>query len=253
MTTGTIEKTSTSPDLETVIAALNDVGYAIIPSVISPQKADEVRTILEGFLDAERTEKHLTAKTQRVARIAVKHPIFVDLMCNPTILEIWRRWLGKNMICSTWTANTIYPGHTHIGWHADYPYGGIDLPWPSDPFTGQTIWMLDDFTEENGATGIVPGSQRCLHPPDHANAWRDDGVVLTGVRGSVAVLHGAMWHTGRPNVSNSPRSCLLGMYIRPHCVPMENMRGQLSEIDNPSETTKQIMGFHQYQSTDVKA
>lgn len=241
-----------SPETDEILAALDDRGYAVIPSVISPDEADEAREVLEGFLRAEMKESHRTGKAQRVGRIAVKHPIFLELMCHPVIVDIWKRWLGPDMICSTWTGNTYYPGHDRIGWHADYPYWALQLPWPTGNFTGQTIWMLDDFREENGATGVVPYSQRLLRPPDNADAWRDDGVVLTGVRGSVAVLHGAMWHTGRPNTTDKPRSCLLGMYIRPHCLPMEHMRGQLAEIEHPSELAKQLLGANQRQPGDVE-
>jgi len=53
-----------------------------------------------------------------------------------------------------------------IHWHADCPYWALEPPWPTGRLTGQTIWMLDDFTEENGATGIVPGSHRRLQGPE---------------------------------------------------------------------------------------
>lgn len=252
MTTETMEKTVVSSDPDTIMAALDEVGYAVIPSVISPEEADTARSILEGFLEKEQQESHQDAGSQRVGRIAVKHPVFVDLMCHPTIVDLWQRWLGKDMFCSTWTGNTLLPGHTSIGWHADYPYWALEQPWPGGTFTGQTIWMLDDFTEENGATGVVPGSHKQLRPPDRTDEWHDDGVVLTGLRGSVAVLHGALWHTGRPNRTDKPRSCLLGMYIRPHCLPMEDMRGQLEAIDEPSDMVRQIMGGNQRQPSDVE-
>jgi ectoine hydroxylase-related dioxygenase (phytanoyl-CoA dioxygenase family) len=244
-------ETKAGRDYSKVIKALDDIGYTIIPSVISPEEADDARAVIESLLNKEQTENNRKNKTQRVGRIAVKHPVFRDLMCHPTITSLWEQWLGKDMICSTWTANTLYPGHSQIGWHADYPYWALELPWPTGSFTGQTIWMLDDFTEDNGATGVVPYSQHRLHPPDKADTWHDDARVLTGQRGSVAVLHGALWHTGLPNKTNASRSCLLGMYIRPHCMAMEDMRGQLEEIEEPSEIMKKIMGANQRQPSDV--
>ena len=61
-----------------------------------------------------------------------------------------------------------------------------------------------------------------------------------GVRGGVAIAHGAYWHTVRPN--KTARSCLLGMYIRPCFIAQEDMRGQLAEIEDPSEEVKQLWG-----------
>jgi ectoine hydroxylase-related dioxygenase (phytanoyl-CoA dioxygenase family) len=187
-----------------------------------------------------------------VGRIAVKHPVFLDLMCHPVVVGVWKRWLGEDVICSTWTANTIYPGHASIGWHADYPYWAMTPPWPAGRLTGQTIWMLDDFTEENGGTGVVPFSHRALVPPDRSGEWREEAEIVTGVRGSIVVLHGALWHTARPNRTDRPRSGLLGMYIRPCCVPMEDMRGQLAEIPEPSDLVRQLMGANQRQPRDVE-
>ena len=62
-------------------------------------------------------------------------------------------------------------------------------------------------------------------------------VVVTGEAGSAVVLDGAMWLTARPH-----RTALLGMHIRPCCVPVEDMRGQLREVENPTDLAVQKMG-----------
>lgn len=99
-------------------------------------------------------------------------------MIHPTVVAIWKRWIREDVICSTWTANTVYPGFDRIGWHADYPYWSITPPWPSGRLTGQTLWMLDDFTEENGATGVVPCSHLKLSPPENGDVWHEDIVIV---------------------------------------------------------------------------
>ena len=62
------------------------------------------------------------------------------------------------------------------------------------------------------------------------------------MRGSVLVMHGANWHTARPNRSDAPRSALLGMYTRPIYLTQEDMPAQLADLDNPSELVRQLMG-----------
>ena len=242
--------------IDDICSALDEQGYCIVPSVIEPAEADRARTVLEGIVEDEITDTHRKEKKQRVGRIAVKHPVFLDLMCHPLIVEIWRKWLAPDIICSTWSSITLYPGSPghggHPAWHTDYPYWSLENPWPSGKLTGQTIWLLDDFTEENGATGVVPYSQHKRTAPTHANQWREDARIITGERGSVAVLDGSLWHASTPNRSNRPRSALLGMYIRPCCLAQEDMRGQLADIKNPSELTRQLMGENQYQPEDVK-
>ncbi len=238
-------------DLAAIIAQIDARGYSVIPAVITPEKADAARTVLETFLAAEATEATRAAKTQRVGRIAVKHPIFLELMTHPLILALWQRYLGEDVICSTWSANTVYPGHDKVNWHADFPYWSIKPPWPTGNFAGQTLWLLDDFSVENGGTGVMPGSHRKLVPPTAKNAWLDGAEIMTGLRGSVVVIHGACWHTARPNESDKARSALLGMYIRPCLITQEDMRAQLAELDQPSPLVQHLMGANQWRPNTV--
>ena len=234
-------------DIDAVISEIDERGYHILPDVISAEKADEARAILEGLLEAEIDGPARERKHQRVGGIAYKDPVFLELMCHPLILSLWKRYLGDDIMCSSWTANTIYPGHDAVGWHVDYPYWSVKPPWPEGTFAGQSMWLLDDFTEANGATGVVPFSHRRGHPPDGpTDRWRPDGEILTGRRGSVVVGHGAWWHTSRPNRSDRPRSCLLGMYLMPWFIPQEDMRSQLARIDNPSDLVTQLLCGRQH-------
>ncbi len=69
--------------------------------------------------------------------------------------------------------------------------------------------MLDDFTPDNGATRVVPGSHRAgravprdfSKPLDHHPKER----VLTGRAGAVALFDGRLWHSGTRNDSRLPR------------------------------------------------
>ncbi|MEM7126042.1 MAG: phytanoyl-CoA dioxygenase family protein [Chloroflexota bacterium] len=239
-------------NLDSLATQLDENGYVIIPSVITPEKADEARNVLEKLLEGESTESDRVAKTQRVGRIAVKHPIFLELMVHPFVVAFWRNYLGEDTICSTWSANTAYPGFDRFGWHSDYPYWSITPPWPTGRIAGQTLWLLDDFTEENGGTGVLPKSHKRLCPPPKREiGWIDEAKILTGVRGSIMVMHGACWHTARPNSTDKMRSALLGMYMRPCFIPQEDMQGQLAELEDPPELVQQLMGAKQWKPRNV--
>lgn len=234
-------------DIESALVEMDERGYCILPNVISAEKSDEAREILHGFLAAEIDDQALESKHQRVGGIAYKHPVFLELLLHPLIMAIWKRYLGEDIICSSWTANTLYPGHDKIGWHADYPYWSLIPPWPAGNFAGQTLWLLDDFTEENGATGVVPYSHRKGHPPEQpTDQWRTDGEMLVGQRGSAVIGHGAWWHTSRPNRTDQPRSCLLGMYLMPWFIPQEDMRSQLARVADPSDLVTQLLCGNQH-------
>ena len=237
---------------EEIIATIEKQGFCCVPAVISVEKADEACDALNELLAMEITEDVRAARTQRVGKIIVKNNIFLELMCHPLVINLWKEYLGDDLICGTFSANTVYPGRNDVGWHADYPYWSIKPPWPPGRLAVQTLWMLNDFTEENGATATVPGSHLKGHLPDgKTNEKREDEKILTGTRGSVVFAHGAWWHTARPNLSNHSRSCLLGMYMKPCLIPQEDMLGQLNEIDSPSELTKQLLGNNQHVPKNV--
>ena len=240
-------------DFETVIADLDKRGFCLIPSIISEKKADDARVILEQLVEEEATEESRKEKTQRIGRLAVKHPIFLELMVHPIIVSLWKKYLGEDMICSTWSGNVIFPGCEKINWHSDYPYWSIQPPYPPGRMAGQTIWMLNDLTSENGATAVLPESHLKGVPPlpEVKKQWMEDGEVLTGNRGSVLVMHGACWHTARSNKTKKNRSVLLGMYMKPWFIPQEDMRSQLSEIVNPSALVCQLMGKNQHRPNNV--
>ena len=240
-------------DIDSIIAEVDDRGFCVVPNVISIEKADTARSALDALLADEITDQARQARTQRVGQIAVKHPIFLELMCDPFVLAVWQRMLGDDIMCSSWSANTVYPGHEQIGWHSDYPYWSLKPPWPAGNLAGQTVWMLDDYTVENGATAAIPYSHKKGYPPDSATSgeWSEEGEIFTGIRGSVVFAHGAWWHTARPNKSDQKRSCLLGMYLMPWFIPQENMRAQLAQIEEPSELVEQLLCGKQHNPSTV--
>lgn len=245
-----MDNTKGQHDVDKIVASINERGYCFVPAVISQQKADEARAALERLLAAEITDEIRAAKTQRVGGLAFKHPVFLELLAHPLIVSIWQAYLDDDdIVCSTWSGNTAYPGFDKYGWHPDYPYWWINQPWPLQRVCGQTIWLLDDFTEENGGTGFLPNSQLKGHPPpsEWNQEWPAEAQILTGARGSALVFHGALWHTARPNRSDKARSALLGMYTRPFFLTQEDMRAQLDKVENPSTIVRQLMGGARHQ------
>jgi len=235
-------------EVEAICAEMDERGYCVVPNVIIKKKAEEAQAALMELVYEEMTDEHRKSHFQRVGKLAGKHPIFLELMCNELAVAVWRRYLGEDMVCSTWTGCTLHPGWAKNSWHVDYPFWSLKPPYTTDNLTGQTVWLLDDFTEENGGTGAVPYSHLHAHPPQLGpDEWPDDAEIITGSRGSVVFAHGAWWHCSRPNRTGRPRSCLLGMYIRKCCIPQEDMRCQLEEIENPTELVTQLMCGNQHQ------
>ena len=108
-----------------------------------------------------------------------------------------------------------------MGAHIDYPYWAMRGPFAVRPaLMLQVIWMMQDFTEENGATLVLPGSQRRGMPPDPA-AFAKEAIAVTGSSGSAIVSHGLLWHDTSLNRSEKPRVSMLINYGLKVIRPME--------------------------------
>ena len=246
--TETIPEQAPSADvtrIDRIVQTLEETGVCIEPDVISTAKADEANEVVRELREQEISDEVRESGSQRVGEIAVKHPVFRQLMCHPLVLAVWRRLLGEDMVCSTWTANTIHPGAGDAKWHVDHPFWAMEPPYPIEWLAGQTVWMLDDLTADNGATGYVANSHVRRFPPKDPDEWPEGGRKAIGPRGSVVFGHGAWWHSATRNNSDQPRTVLLGMYVGAIITPMEDMRDQLRRVENPSDTERQIMGASQ--------
>jgi ectoine hydroxylase-related dioxygenase (phytanoyl-CoA dioxygenase family) len=78
--------------------------------------------------------------------------------------------------------------------------------------------MLDDFTTENGAIRVVPGSHRWGELPQHVladpSAVHPDEILLTGRAGTVVVMNAHMWHGGTANRTSDCRRAMHAFYTR---------------------------------------
>lgn len=241
--------TALSPEqLDAIEEALRTAGFYILEHVITPEEAEYARTATLALAETDMARgAHHTygnGNIRRVWALVGKGEIFRRLIQHPTVIAVWQRVLGPDVIASTFTANIVGPGAPAGGWHIDYPYWAMQPPFPDGFLTGQTVWMLDDFTSDNGATACIAGSHKTLRPPQRGEAEQLPMEVAVGSQGSVLFTNGAIWHQCLPNSTDQPRVGLLGMYNRSVVFPQEDMPRQLSEeeLADESDLLKQLLG-----------
>ena len=147
-----------------------------------------------------------------------KGPEFVDLLRKPLVRELARHILQGDYCLSSHTANIAGPGGAPMGLHSDQGYTPreIDLP-----LTMNVMWMLVDFTDENGATRLVPGSHRRRAEPPRGEAV--ETVPGVGPAGTALVFDGRVWHgTGANTTTDQYRAGVLTYFCRPWLRPQEN-------------------------------
>src|SRR5436305_5542481 len=152
-------------------------GYVIFERVLSPAGVAELRAALAPHLarDLKGRNDFEGEKTNRVYALMAKSPVFAELAIHPLALAFAEAELGETCLLSALLAINLHPGESVQPWHTDD--GGAKIPRPRPALGISAFWAIDDTTEQNGSTEVIPGShlwdaqavEGALKPADFAN------------------------------------------------------------------------------------
>ena len=137
---------------------------------------------------------------------------------HPRLLAAVRHLMGVHIKYIDSNYHCSLPGYGHQGIHADYIWGVTGAP---EVVTA--VWMIDEFTEDNGATRVVPGSHRWgRHPtgdlvngkPRNPGDDVEGQVLITGPAGSCFVYNAHLWHGGTQNKTQRLRRAQHAFFSR---------------------------------------
>ena len=214
---GELQHLSPTSSAEDVVRVLRSDGAVVIDDLAPPGLLDRLGAELAPFLEATPcgAEDFAGRSTRRTGALTARCPASRELLQHPLVLEATRGLLeGSTTFHVHLTqAIAIGPGQPAQPIHRDQ--------WAFDFFTFpegydvqlNTIWALTDFTEANGATRVVPGSNR--GDVDRLGSFQpEDTVPAEMARGSVLVYSGSVHHGGGANVSDDVRVGINLTYAR---------------------------------------
>lgn len=103
--------------------------------------------------------------------------------------------------------------------------------------------MLDDFTIENGATKIIPGSHRLQEKPSDQYI-EENSIQVTGKEGSILLFNSNVWHAAAKNTTKKPRRALTITLTRPFFKQQMDYPRLLGDDFPKNERIKQILGYN---------
>ncbi len=191
--------------VDTTVAKVRKEGFAILPGFLDPALLEDVRQrmapIFEmtGERDASRGGRYSGMQAVHVHNLFAKTDAVDQIAIDPRLLHIIEGVLGPQFQLSVATAMCPDPGVDPQGLHQDD--GHYPLPRPRPPFIANTLIALDDFSEANGATRLVPGSHLSADAVD-----QDADVTFAEMpAGSLLLFDGALWHAGGGNRTRNQR------------------------------------------------
>jgi ectoine hydroxylase-related dioxygenase (phytanoyl-CoA dioxygenase family) len=200
------------------LASLERDGYARIPDAVPLDLVAAARADLTTILERTPTgrDDFEGRRTQRVYALFAKTRALDAFALHPTVLELLDRVLGCYQLSAP-AAIAIGPGETAQPLHPDDAIYPVDRPHAE--LVVNVMWPLEDFTEANGATRIVPGSHRWV---DERPGPDTPTVAIDLPAGAALVYLGSVWHGGGANHTDRARLGVVLHYAAAWLRPVES-------------------------------
>ncbi|MGB0877847.1 MAG: phytanoyl-CoA dioxygenase family protein [Mycobacterium sp.] len=199
------------------LAEITRHGYLILPNLLTAEQCAEIRHAVEPLLGEQGRNNFEGVKTRRVYSVMAKTRAVDRLVDHPRVLALLDRLLDPNYLLSQ--LQVIDIGTHEQAQIEHFDDGMYPVARPRPALSAATVWAIDDFTADNGATVVLPGSHTWddLRRPDSADA-RDIAVMPAG---SCVFFLGTLWHGGGANSTTGNRLAITAQYCQPYLRPQE--------------------------------
>jgi ectoine hydroxylase-related dioxygenase (phytanoyl-CoA dioxygenase family) len=181
-------------------------GYSVVPAMLEASQRERLKAALSRALADYRPGPTEQSRNDRYLMhdLLCRDPIFGHLLEDARLQELIAPLLGASWILYAFTSSSLPPHGTNYGnrIHVDSPR------WlPDYAFNVGVMWALDDFTDDNGATQVLPGSHHSAATPS-PELFDRHFVRLTCAAGSMIVFHGRLFHRAGDNRTAAWRHAL---------------------------------------------
>lgn len=232
--------------VDATIEVLARDGYAVVERVVAPEQVAQLRRDLEAAIEAEKAFHHGTDYIDYgMVLVCCTHArSFVEILTHDGLMPVIERILGEGSIIYAYTSSSMPPHGSNYSRriHVDCPRAI-----PGYATNAGVMILLDDFTAENGATWVLPGSQHTREAPSADHFFANAKQVIAPA-GSFVYLDPLVWHAGGVNHTTSWRHSITLNMCRPYMkqrldIP-KMMAASRVDLTGVSDKALQKLGFY---------
>jgi len=204
----TLKRLPNTASVDEVVQLLRTDGYAIVENLASPEVMDAIEAEMRPHMEATSfgRDNYLGKKTKRTGALIARSPTSHQLIQHPLVLQACAGLLHKSSRFQLQLTQiiSVYPGSPAQKLHQDETIWDF-FPFPLDYHPQcSLLWAMSDYTEENGATRIVPGSQA-----DKGRKYTiEESLAAEMPRGSALFYTGKVFHGAGENRTDGVRRAL---------------------------------------------
>ncbi|MBL8555539.1 MAG: phytanoyl-CoA dioxygenase family protein [Phenylobacterium sp.] len=221
-----MDKPTARFDADAHAAEIHARGFTVIRDFMDAATLARARETLAPFQDQHHGRNSFEGyKTERVYTLVARGAVFEDLTAEPRIMAILDRFLQPGYLLTASQSIQINPGETAQDIHTDDGFYRQPRPRPAISMT--VIAAIDDFTQANGCTEVIPGSHLwgdfgALERPNTQDAMEAMLVPMEMPAGACFVMAGTCLHRGGANRTDKPRLGFTKQYCEPWGRTQEN-------------------------------
>jgi len=252
---GVLHQKEASSPLDICIENLQNNGFSVLETNISDEdvlrNAQTFNKIKEEYIDEWGNEFLQSIDEHDIVRLPMQYDLegMLKTACHPELLSVLDNIIDGNYILNQQNliTNPAQKEYSQSPWHRDLPYQHFVS---TKPLAINALYCVDDFTIENGASFVIPGSHKREEFPSQ-NYIENNSVQTEAKAGSYLLLDCMTFHRGGFNSSRLPRRAINHVFTIPYFKQQISIPENI-QLNNLSSNTAKVLGVSTEQVNSIK-
>lgn len=251
---GILKKNHVSSTLDLAVEEIKARGFALLDSGLTCQELEIITKEFE-LIKSKYHSLHGVAFLKKInefhtirAPLAQGSKLLLNLAMNEKLMALLSRLVLGRYILSQQNGVINPPNETYSQseWHRDLPYQHFVS---STPLAINALFCVDDFTINNGATYVLPGSHKSSEFPSD-NYVKKNAIQIEAKAGSFIVLDCMVFHAGGFNATSKERRAINHLYTIPYFKQQIDLSVAMKNLDLSSEE-RLLLGFDNIEHSSI--